>query len=115
LAAGNVLLGFHLGPCWALCQNLVKPPMRALSAAISFVLLTVFGSGMGPFAVGFFSDALRPRFAAASLRYAISGASTACLLGAVLMAGAGYFLRDNLAKCERWIARADDLQAVFKK
>jgi MFS family permease len=101
LAAGNVLVGFHLGPCWALCQNLVKPPMRALSAAICFVLLIILGAGMGPFTVGFLSDALRPHFAAASLRYATAGATTACLLGAVLMAAAANFLRDDLAKSER--------------
>ena len=100
LAASNILLGFHLGPCYALCQNLVKPPMRAMSAAIANVLLAVLGSGMGPFTVGFLSDALRPRFAAASLRYALSGVSTAFLLAAVLMVAAGQFLRDDLARAE---------------
>ena len=98
LAASNVLLGLQIGPCFALCQNLVKPSMRAMSAAISFVLLAVLGAGMGPLAVGFFSDALRSRFAAASFRYAMSGASTAYLLAAVLMAAAGQFLRDDLAR-----------------
>lgn len=100
LAIGNVLVGIHLGPFFGLVQNLAKAPMRALSSAAAFMFIALLGTGMGPLTVGILSDSLRGRFAAASIRYALVGVSTACVLGAVVMLLAGEFLRSDLSRCE---------------
>jgi predicted MFS family arabinose efflux permease len=61
----------YLGPTFALTQTLVKPRMRALASAILLFVMNLIGLGIGPWFVGFASDALAPRFGAESLRWAL--------------------------------------------
>jgi len=66
----------YLGPSFALTQTLVKPEMRALASAILLFVMNLIGLGIGPWFVGFMSDALAPRFGVESLRWALLGIVT---------------------------------------
>jgi predicted MFS family arabinose efflux permease len=59
------------GPFLAVLQTLVPPRMRAMAVAILFFFANLIGMGLGPFAAGALSDALRPWFGEESLRYAL--------------------------------------------
>ncbi len=95
LGLGTLLIGFHLGPCFAMVQNLVRVEMRSLSSSIAFLCLAFVGTGLGPFAVGYFSDLFRQVFADESIRYALMIGSAGCVLGALsLLAAAGFVAAD---------------------
>ena len=61
----------YLGPSFAMTQTLVKPHMRAMASAILLFVLNLIGLGIGPWFVGFVSDALAPQFGNESLRWAL--------------------------------------------
>jgi len=61
----------YLGPSFAMTQTLVRPSMRAMASAILLFILNLIGMGIGPWFVGFASDALEPRFGTESLRWAL--------------------------------------------
>jgi predicted MFS family arabinose efflux permease len=54
------LLGFYLGPTFAMVQSLVNPAMRATAAAFLLLVFNLVGLGAAPLAVGILSDLLTP-------------------------------------------------------
>lgn len=87
LSSGASVLGImYLGPTFAMTQSLVRPDARALAAAILLFIINAVGLGFGPWFVGALSDALEPRFAAESIRWA----SLATVVVATLWASAHY-------------------------
>ena len=99
----GVLLGFYLGPTFAMVQSLVAPAIRATAAALLLMLANVVGLGIGPLAVGALSDLLAPRFGIDSLRFAM------LLVPPLLLWAAWHYLA-----AARTIAAdlADDVQSV---
>lgn len=79
---------FYLAPVLAQTQGLVDLRMRGVASAIMLLILNLIGLGIGPLAVGWLSDALAPRFAEDSLRWALM---IACL-GLLPWAAAHYYL-----------------------
>jgi MFS family permease len=71
-----------LAPIFATIQTLVPARMRATALAIVYLFSHLIGAGMGPFAAGAISDALRPIFAQESLRYALLALSPGYLWAA---------------------------------
>ena len=66
LAAGFILFGgvcysLYFAPTFALAQNLVEPRMRGTASALMYLLINVFGGGLGPWVLGIASDALAQR------------------------------------------------------
>ena len=66
LAAGFILIGgvcysLYFAPTFALAQNLVEQRMRGTASALMYLLINVFGGGLGPWALGMVSDALAHR------------------------------------------------------
>jgi predicted MFS family arabinose efflux permease len=59
-------------PMIAPLQAVVPPRTRALSFVILYLFASLVGSGLGPLVAGALSDALRGRFGADSLRYALA-------------------------------------------
>lgn len=53
-------------------SQMVAPHERGTAAAILNLFITLFGVGAGPLVTGMISDALRPRYGAESLRYALA-------------------------------------------
>ncbi|MEM9706525.1 MAG: MFS transporter [Pseudomonadota bacterium] len=58
----TLLLGFYLGPCFALAQTLAPVSIRALSTAIFFFILNMIALGFGPTYVGAASDIISGAF-----------------------------------------------------
>ena len=52
-------------------QSLAPSQMRAFAAALLLFVVNLIGLGIGPFAVGFISDALSAQYRADSLRFGL--------------------------------------------
>jgi predicted MFS family arabinose efflux permease len=77
------LLGYYLGPTFAMVQSLVDPAMRATAAALLLLVINLVGLGAGPIAVGVLSDLqVMPYFGADSLRMALFVVSPLCIWAA---------------------------------
>ncbi len=72
LGVSAFLQSMYLGPFIAVAHSLVPASMRALSSAIVFFILNLFGLGFGPLVVGIISDILKPSYGIESLRWALS-------------------------------------------
>lgn len=82
-----------LGTVIAAVQHLVPPSMRATASACLLLINNLIGLGLGAYAIGKFSDALKPTFGSEALRYALLGGLGFYLLAALLMALAASSLR----------------------
>jgi predicted MFS family arabinose efflux permease len=71
LCPASALGAFWSGPTLAMVLGLARPHMRALAAALLLMTYNLVGLGLGPFAVGFLSDALEPRFGVDAVRHAL--------------------------------------------
>ena len=66
-----LLTNSYLGPTFALIQGLAPIRMRALWAAITLLVINLFGLGLGPTLIGVLSDLYRPAAGEESLRWAL--------------------------------------------
>jgi predicted MFS family arabinose efflux permease len=98
LALTSFLVGFHLGPIFAIAQTVAKPSMRALASAIIALTATCFGQGVGPLAVGIGNDALRGDYGTDAIRYSLLSASLTTMLGALLFVWAARTIRADIAR-----------------
>jgi MFS family permease len=93
----GILGGGWAPPTYAAVQNLVPAQMRAVAASILILFITLFGMGAGPWAVGWLSDLLAPRFGAGSLRYALVAVLSVSAFGAAALARGAQLLPADLA------------------
>ncbi len=56
--AGGLMVTLYIAPTLAVVQNLVEPRMRATAAAFMFLMINIFGQGVGPTVIGAASDFL---------------------------------------------------------
>jgi len=98
LAATSFLVGFHLGPIFAIAQTVARPSMRALASALVLLTATCFGQGVGPLAVGMINDALKGAFGTDAVRYSLLSAAATTMLGALLFVVAARFIRADIAR-----------------
>jgi len=98
LAATSFLVGFHLGPIFAIAQTVARPSMRALSSAIILLTATCFGQGVGPLAVGIINDALKNDYGANAVRYSLLSAAVTTTLGALLFVWAASSIRGDIKR-----------------
>jgi predicted MFS family arabinose efflux permease len=75
----------YFAPTFAAAQLLVPDDIRAMAAAVLLFCLTLVGSSVGPYAMGWVSDHLAPQVGALSLRYAL------CLLAVTMAWSALHF------------------------
>lgn len=75
----------YFAPTFAAAQLLVPDDIRAMAAAVLLFCLTLVGSSVGPFVIGWVSDLLAPNVGALSLRYAM------CLLAITMAWSALHF------------------------
>ncbi len=78
-----------LGPVLTAVQHLVPSNMRATASALFLFINNLIGIGLGTTLIGFVSDAMRIRFGAESLRYAILAGTGFYLIAAALLILAG--------------------------
>jgi MFS family permease len=98
LALTSFLVGFHLGPIFAIAQTIARPSMRALASAIIALTATCFGQGIGPLAVGMINDALKGEYGTDAIRYSLLSASLTTMLGALLFVWAARTIRADIAR-----------------
>ncbi|WP_076857718.1 spinster family MFS transporter [Bradyrhizobium mercantei] len=98
LALTSFMVGFHLGPIFAIAQTVAKPSMRALASAIVLLTATCFGQGVGPLAVGMINDALKGTYGVDAVRYSLLSAAVTTTLGALLFVWAARWIRSDIAR-----------------
>jgi MFS family permease len=98
LALTSFLLGFHLGPIFAIAQTVAGPSMGALASAMTLLTGTCFGQGVGPLTVGLINDALSPTYGAAAVRYSLLSAAATTVLGALLFVWAAHFIHADIER-----------------
>ncbi|WMT71512.1 MFS transporter [Bradyrhizobium sp. Ash2021] len=98
LAATSFLVGFHLGPIFAIAQTVARPSMRALASAIIALTATCFGQGVGPLVVGVINDALKNDYGANAVRYSLLSAAVTTTLGALLFVWAARTIRADIQR-----------------
>ena len=98
LALTSFLVGFHLGPVFAIAQTVARPSMRALASAIILLISTCFGQGIGPLAVGIINDALKDSFGADAVRYSLLSAALTTTIGALMFAWAARSIRGDIER-----------------
>ena len=98
MALTSFLVGFHLGPIFAIAQTVARPGMRALASAIILFTSTCFGQGVGPLAVGMINDSLKGDFGTDAVRYSLLTAAAATLLGALMFVIAARFVRSDITR-----------------
>ncbi len=98
LAATSFLVGFHLGPIFAIAQTVARPSMRALASAIILLTATCFGQGVGPLAVGMINDALKNDYGTEAVRYSLLSAAATTTLGALLFLWAAVSIRADIKR-----------------
>ena len=86
----------YMGPIIGLTQRLMPVRMRALAAAIQFLILNLLGPGAGVSTVGILNDALAPRYGETSIRYSLLLSLTAAFAGIGLALYAARRLRTDL-------------------
>lgn len=96
----NFCAVFYLPPAFATAQRLASPESRAQASALLVVGVSLIGGSIGPFAAGWISDVLEPRFGVASLRYSLSLAALPTLWGALHLFIASRCLTRDLASVE---------------
>src|SRR5205085_4689726 len=98
LALASFLVGFHLGPIFAIAQTVARPSMRALASAIILLTATCFGQGVGPLTVGMLNDALKSDFGANAVRYSLLSAAVTTTLGALLFVWAARSISTDIRR-----------------
>jgi MFS family permease len=98
LALTSFLVGFHLGPIFAIAQTVARPSMRALASAIILLTATCFGQGVGPLAVGIINDALKDTYGTDAVRYSLLSAAVTTTLGALLFVWAARSIRGDIRR-----------------
>jgi MFS family permease len=98
LALTSFLVGFHLGPIFAIAQTVARPSMRALASALIALTATCFGQGVGPLTVGIINDALKNDYGTDAVRYSLLSASLTTMLGALLFVWAARTIRADIAR-----------------
>lgn len=92
LALGVVFIG----PLIATVQTLAPVRMRARAAAIQMLVGNLIGLGLGPLAIGFISDQLRPYYGEDSLKFALAAGVIASVLSILAYIMAGRSLRRDI-------------------
>src|SRR5262249_38276823 len=100
MGLATLLVSFHLGPCLAIAQSLVRLRMRSLAASILLLSVNVIGLGFGPLGVCALSDALAGGLGAAAIRYALVLGCLGALLGATCLWSASRSVDGDLRRCD---------------
>lgn len=93
----SFLMGSHYMCATVIAQTLVPPRMRAMSATILTLTLSISGMGVAPLLIGGLSDLLTPVYGMEAIRYSLTAASLCLALGGLSALAATRTLREDLA------------------
>jgi MFS family permease len=95
IALGTFFTGLQFGPVYALCQDVARPHMRAVSIAIFLLCVNLVGQIIGPLVVGSLNDVLKPVYGDLAIRYSmLFGAFCALPAGILIMLGTPFYAAD---------------------
>ena len=94
----SILVGFHLGPIFAVAQTIAKTSMRALAAATMLLTGTCFGLGVGPLVVGYLNDVLKATYGAEAVRYSLMVAAAATVLASLFFVWGAQSIRADIKR-----------------
>ena len=98
VAVPAALLGFNLGPTFAMVQTMAPVESRTTAAATLLFLGNTVGLGLGPLLIGALSDALGVLAPEDSLRFALLAVVPLCLLAAHQYGRAAAYVGEDLSK-----------------
>jgi len=100
LFAGLCLSSFvgslHFGPALAVCMNVAKVRMRAVSTAVLMFVGNIIGQIIGPLGVGYLNDVMTSRFGDLAIRYSMTlSALTALVACGITLIGSRYVVQET--------------------
>jgi hypothetical protein len=97
LALGSFLVGFHLGPIFAIAADHGKAQHARFPLPLSFVRHRL-RQGVGPLVVGALNDVLKADFGVHAVRYSPLSTAATTMLGALLFVAAAHWIRDDIKR-----------------
>jgi MFS family permease len=94
----SILVGFHLGPIFAVAQTIARTSMRALAAATVLLTGTCFGLGVGPLAVGYLNDVLKIAYGTEAVRYSLMLAAVTTVAASLFFLMAARSIRADIKR-----------------
>jgi MFS family permease len=95
IALGTFFTGLQFGPVYALCQDVARPHMRAVSIALFLLCVNLVGQIIGPLVVGSLNDVLKPAYGDLAIRYSmLFGAFCALPAGNLILLGTPFYAAD---------------------
>ena len=94
----SILVGFHLGPIFAVAQTIAKTSMRALAAATMLLTGTCFGLGVGPLVVGYLNDVLKAAYGAEAVRYSLMVAAVTTVAASLFFLWGAQSIRADIKR-----------------
>lgn len=98
LGASAMMVGAHLGPCFAMCQTVSRSGMRAVASAVFVFTTNLIGLGLGSLLVGTLSDHLRPHYGDLSIRYSMMAPAFFGLFAGIAFWSGSRFVRKDIAR-----------------
>jgi MFS family permease len=109
-----VMVNVYMAPGNAVSQSLVPAEMRAFTAAVFVLVVSLVGGGCGPTSIGILSDLLIHRFGLgeASLRFALPTVVIPALAAAILFHRSSVYLPAELTPLHNAQAEAEELRVA---
>jgi predicted MFS family arabinose efflux permease len=91
-----VMSWLYVAPFYSAVQGIVPPATRAVASASILFVQNLVGLGLGPVALGFVSDRLKPEYGDDSVRYVLIVASLAAVAAGLILLSARRLLAGEL-------------------
>jgi MFS family permease len=88
----------HVGPIISVSHSVVKVGMRTFSTSLLYLISEIFGLGLGPYFIGAFNDHYAKQLGVNVIRYSMSTAAAATLIGGIFFLIAAQFLKNDVPR-----------------
>lgn len=88
----------HVGPIISVSHSIVKVGMRTFSTSLLYLISEIFGLGLGPYFIGAFNDHYAKQLGVNVIRYSMSTAAAATLIGGIFFILAAQFLKEDTSR-----------------
>jgi MFS family permease len=88
----------HVGPIISVSHSVVKVGMRTFSTSLLYLISEIFGLGLGPYFIGAFNDHYAKQLGVNVIRYSMSTAAAATLIGGIFFIIAAQFLKEDASR-----------------
>ncbi|MGB9069748.1 MAG: MFS transporter [Candidatus Acidiferrales bacterium] len=88
----------HVGPIVSVSHSIVKVGMRTFSTSLLYLISEIFGLGLGPYFIGAFNDHYARQLGVNVIRYSMSTAAAATLVGGIFFIIAAQYLKEDTSR-----------------